>query len=80
VALVPVILRPSALYPADEAPVDASGAFEAIGTVGEHELTVGGLPAGWSVRGVRPSLWLTPGATIDDVRVEVGPGTSRDPK
>jgi hypothetical protein len=77
VALVPSILRPSALYPVDEAAVDASGAFVATGTVGEHELTVRGLPAGWGVRGARPSLWLTPGGTIDDVRVEIGPGPSR---
>ena len=77
VALVPTILRPSALYPADEARVDASGAFEAIGTVGEHDLTLRGVPTGWSVRGVQPSLWLTAGTVISHVRVEVGPGTPR---
>jgi hypothetical protein len=80
VALVPVILRPSALYPAVDAAVDRSGAFEAIGSVGEHELVVHGLPAGWVVRRVPTSLWLTSGATIGDVRVEIGPGAPRASK
>ena len=72
VALEPTLLRPSALYPAGEAAVDASGRFEATGTVGEHELTVQGLPRGWGIRGTRPLLWLDAAETITDVRVEIG--------
>jgi hypothetical protein len=78
---VPTLLRPSALYPAEEAPVDASGAFEARGTIGEHELRVLGLPAGWELRtppsrsGANPPLlWLSPGDAIADLLVEVAPG------
>ena len=73
VVLQPTLLRPSALYPAGEAAVDASGAFEAAGTVGEHELIVQGLPQGWGIRGARPLLWLDAAETIDGVRVEIGP-------
>jgi hypothetical protein len=72
VAAVPTLLRPSALYPADEAVLDASGAFDLVGSVGEHEIVVAGLPPGWRVRGT-PSVWLAPGETVSDVRVEVGP-------
>jgi len=79
VALLPTILRPSALYPAEEAPVDASGVFEVAGTVGEHELIVRGLPAGWGIRGVPSSVWLNPGEAIGEVRVEIGPIASRRP-
>jgi len=71
VALIPTILRPSALYPAEEAQVDATGAFEAGGTIGEHEILVRGLPAGWSVRG-HPTVWLDSGETIGGARVEIG--------
>ena len=84
VSLVPTLLRPSALYPAEEAPVDASGAFEVRGTIGEHELRVLGLPAGWELRTLHPRsganpalLWLDPGATIADLAVEVAPGRTR---
>jgi len=73
VVLQPTLLRPSALYPAGEAAVDASGAFEAAGTVGEHELIVQGLPQGWGIRGTRPLFWLDAADTITDVRVEIGP-------
>ena len=72
VALVPTLLRPSALFPAQEAAVDASGAFEVSGTVGEHELTVRGLPPGWTVRS-RAAIWLDAGQTLADLRVDVGP-------
>jgi hypothetical protein len=72
VALVPTLLRPSALYPAAETPVDAMGRFEAVGGVGEHEIVVSGLPQDWVVRRAAP-LWLTPGRTLADVRVEIGP-------
>jgi hypothetical protein len=72
VSLVPTLLRPSALYPSEQADVDASGAFEVSGTVGEHEVTISGLPPGWRV--LRPSpVWLSAGATVADMRVEVGP-------
>ena len=84
VSLVPTLLRPSALYPAEEAPVDATGAFEARGTIGEHELRVLGLPAGWELRTLHPRsganpalLWLDPGGTIADLAVEVAPGRTR---
>ena len=73
VVLQPTLLRPSVLYPAAEAEVDASGGFEAAGTVGEHELMVQGLPQGWAIRGTRPLLWLDAAETITDVRVEIGP-------
>lgn len=68
------LLRPSALYPADEAVLDASGAFDVAASVGEHEIVVAGLPSGWRVRGT-PSVWLAPGETLSDLRVEVGPGS-----
>jgi hypothetical protein len=80
IALVPTLLRPSVLYPADEAAVDPTGAFEVPGSVGEHEVVVRGMPAGWAVRGVHSAaapetatLWLGPGETIGDLQVEVGP-------
>jgi hypothetical protein len=72
VALVPTLLRPSALYPPVESPVDATGRFEAAGGVGEHEVMVSGLPRDWVVRRAAP-LWLAPGGTLADVRVEIGP-------
>jgi hypothetical protein len=73
VTLVPTLLRPSALYAPGEAAVDASGAFEASGTVGEHELVVAGLPAGWRVR--RPAtVWLAAGETVADIRVDIVAG------
>jgi hypothetical protein len=79
VAVVPTLLRPSALYPADEAVLDASGAFDLEGSVGEHEIVVRGLPAGWSVRGVRPrTIWLDSGTTTGDVLVEIGPTIRRE--
>ena len=71
VALVPTLLRPSALYPAEEAPVDASGAFDVGGTVGEHEVVVRGTPPGWVVR--TPPVWLAAGQVIGDLRIDVGP-------
>lgn len=81
VSLVPTLLRPSALYPAEEAPVDASGAFEARGTIGEHEVRVIGLPAGWGLRSMRPRsggnpalLWLNPGDRLAEITVEIGRG------
>jgi hypothetical protein len=83
VTLVPTILGPSALYPAPEAAVDPSGAFEVGGTIGEHELVVLGLPAGWGLEGMQPRsarpgiLWLDPGETLADVTVEVAPGRTR---
>jgi hypothetical protein len=70
--LIPTLLRPSALYPAEPAVLDASGAFDVAGGVGEHEIVVAGLPSGWRIRGA-PSVWLTPGETVRDLRVEVGP-------
>ena len=79
VAVVPTLLRPSALYPADEAVPDASGAFDLAGSVGEHEIVVRGLPAGWSIRGVRPrTIWLDAGITTGDVLVEIGPTIRRE--
>jgi hypothetical protein len=80
VALVPTLLRPSALYPAEPATVAADGRFDAVGTLGEHEVEIRGLPAGWRVQrllhqGARVEsgrIWLAPGATLTDVRVEVG--------
>jgi hypothetical protein len=85
VTLVPTLLRPSALYPPEEAPVGADGTFEAAGSLGEHEVVVLGLPAGWAVQRVLQQgspvepgkLWLAPAATVADVTVEVGPGTGR---
>ena len=85
VALVPTLLRPSALYPPDEVAVDASGAFEVGGSIGEHEVTVRGLPSGWGLRGLHPPrsggapalIWLNPGETVADLTVEIGPGTAR---
>ena len=84
VALVPTLLRPSALYPAEEVPVDASGAFDVRGTIGEHEVRVLGLPAGWELRTLQPRsganpalLWLNPGDGIADLLVEVAPGRTR---
>ena len=81
VALVPTLLRPSALYPAAEATLDAAGAFEVAGSAGEHEVVVRGLPPGWAIRSVRPrrasggaTIWLDAGEMIGDVRVEIGPG------
>lgn len=81
VSLVPTLLRPSALYPAEEMPVDASGAFEARGTIGEHEVTVLGLPAGWGLRSMHPRsggnpalLWLNPGDRLAEITVEIGRG------
>lgn len=81
VSLVPTLLRPSALYPAEEAPVDASGAFEARGTIGEHEVRVIGLPAGWGFRSMHPRpggrpalLWLNPGDRLAEITVEIGRG------
>jgi hypothetical protein len=73
VTLMPTLLRPSALYPAEDAAVEASGAFEATGSVGEHALVVSGLPAGWSVRGPEPTFWLEAGERLDDVRIEIAP-------
>jgi hypothetical protein len=81
VSLVPTLLRPSALYPAEEVPVDASGAFEARGTIGEHEVKVLGLPAGWGFRSIHPRsggnpalLWLNPGDRLAEITVEIGRG------
>jgi hypothetical protein len=73
VSLQPTLLRPSALYPAGEAAVDASGSFEVTGTLGEHELVVQGLPQGWGIRGTRPLIWLDAAEAIAGVRVEIGP-------
>lgn len=73
VALVPTLLRPSALYAPEEVAVDASGAFEAGGTVGEHEVVVSGLPAGWRVRRAT-TVWLGAGETVTDIRVELASG------
>ena len=70
VALVPTLLRPSALYAPEEVAVDASGAFEARGTVGEHEVVVSGLPVGWRVRRAT-TVWLGAGETVTDIRVEL---------
>jgi hypothetical protein len=85
VALMPILLRPSALYPADEASADAGGRFDLRGGPGEHELSVRGLPAGWVVRRVMTDrtpvvggrFWLAAGRTINDVRVEIGPAAAR---
>jgi hypothetical protein len=73
VVLQPTLLRPSALYPAEEAAVDATGDFEVTGSVGEHELVVQGLPRGWGVHGARPLFWLNAAETLNDVRVDIGP-------
>jgi hypothetical protein len=73
VVLQPTLLRPSALYPAEEATVDATGTFDVTGSVGEHELVVQGLPRGWAVLGARPLFWLDAADTLTDVRVEIGP-------
>jgi hypothetical protein len=73
VALVPTLLRPSALYAPEEVAVDASGAFGASGTVGEHEIVVSGLPAGWRVRRAT-TVWLRAGETVTDIRVELTSG------
>ena len=80
VALVPLVLGPSALYPPETVEPDAAGRFELGGAPGEHEVRVEGLPPGWVVRRVHQGtsavglagLWLRPGAVIDDVRVELG--------
>jgi hypothetical protein len=86
-SLVPTILRPSALYPPEPVAPDAEGRFELAGGAGEHDIRVEGVPVSWSVRGIRrksaangpPTVWLTPGRTVDDVLVEIGPapGSSR---
>ena len=76
VSLVPTLLGPSVLYPAEAAAVDAAGAFEVTGSVGEHAVVIGGLPAGWAVRRA-PSVWLAAGATIDGVRVEIAPDNDK---
>jgi carboxypeptidase family protein len=73
VVLQPTLLRPSALYPAEEAAVAATGDFEVTGSVGEHELVVQGLPRGWGVHGARPLFWLNAAETLNDVRVDIGP-------
>ena len=70
VSLVPTLLRPSALFPAEEKAADAGGAFEVTGSVGEHEIVVEGLPPGWAVRGAH-ALWLEAGQTIGDVKVDI---------
>jgi hypothetical protein len=73
VALMPTLLRPSPLYAPEEVAVDASGAFEASGTVGEHEVVVSGLPAGWRVRRAT-TVWLGAGEIVTDIRVELTSG------
>jgi len=86
-SLVPTILRPSALYPPEPVAPDAEGRFELAGGAGEHDIRVEGVPANWAVRRVQlesatngpPTVWLTPGRTVEDVLVEIGPapGASR---
>jgi len=85
VTLVPTLLRPSALYAPDEAPVGADGSFDAVGTLGEHQVAVLGLPAGWGLQRVlrddsaadQGKLWLEAASTVAGVTVEVGPAASR---
>ena len=79
VALVPTLLGPSALFPAESVALDAAGTFDLAGGPGEHELHVEGLPAGWSVRRLQqgtstaslPALWLVPGSPLEGIRVEL---------
>jgi hypothetical protein len=81
VSMVPTLLRPSALYPAEAVAPGANGRFELTSAAGEHELQVEGLPPGWTVRRVRhgaspamlKGLWLTPETAFEDLRVEIGP-------
>jgi len=81
ISLVPTLLRPSALYPAESIAADANGGFELTSAAGEHELHVEGLPPGWTVRRIRhgaspvelKGLWLTPEAAVEDLLVEIGP-------
>jgi len=85
VVLIPTLLGPSALYPADEAGPDPAGTFEVRGGAGEHELSVRGLPAGWAVRRAvtdgKPiggsRFWLSAGHTIGNVRVDIAPAPAR---
>ena len=86
-SLVPTILRPSALYPPEPVAPDAEGRFELAGGPGEHDIRVEGVTLNWCVRRVErefvtngpPAVWLTPGGTVEDVLVEIGPapGSSR---
>jgi len=83
-ALVPTLLRPSALFPAEPASPDASGRFALAGGPGEHELIVEGLPPGWTVLRIHQgtstaqlaTLWLSPGTTLENVGVDIGPRAS----
>jgi hypothetical protein len=81
VSLVPTLLRPSALYPAEVVTVDAAGRFDLQGGPGGHAIVVDGLPPGLAVTGVRhpastvglATVWVTPGGVVADVQVEIGP-------
>jgi hypothetical protein len=82
VSLVPTLLRPSALYPAEAVAADANGRFELTGATGEHELQVEGLSPGWTVRRIRrgaspaelKGLWVAAETALDELVVEIGPG------
>jgi hypothetical protein len=81
VSLVPALLRPSALFPAEPMALDAAGGFELSTGPGEHEVIVEGLPPGFVVLRVRSgrspatasTVWITAATMLDDVQVEIGP-------
>lgn len=80
--LIPRVLAPSALYPPEDASVDASGAFRAAAEPGQHGVVVKGLPEGWGVLGTDgrrsvgdPTILVSP--AIGPLLVEIGPTTRR---
>lgn len=80
VSLVPRILAPSALYPAEEAPLDLAGGFKTRAEPGEHAVVVRGLPAGWAVLGpggARSSgeARVVIAGAVASLPIEIGPGT-----
>ena len=82
VSLVPRVLSPSALYPAEESVVDPAGDFRTQAERGVHAIVIRGLPAGWGVVGVGrgrrsgdPTVLLS--TEVTTVQVEIGPTTGR---
>jgi hypothetical protein len=83
ISMVPAVLGPTPLYPADDAQIHADGSFRLRVEPGRGTVAVRGLPSTWDVlrvtpgdRRALPTLVIPSGAGLSGVEVVVGPRAS----
>lgn len=83
VALVPSVLGPTPLYPAESATVRSDGTFGLRAETGRAMVVVRGLPTGWQVLRVSPPhggtttpVVVVPSGPVTDLTIVVGPRSS----